>query len=197
MLRYSTTNKALIKDEQAEKVDVHLYRSKESAAFKVYNKRTRKIQESLNVNFDEISEMASKQFSLEPGLSNLNKTGKSSNPMISQVSEISKEDLEDLFHNFYNEYFDSSKITKSLTKNFETSNDEISSHEVVFHESSESFQEESSSHFIKTSSSHNVFNEGLEDAYFDASTAFHDPSNVHTFYQPYPHEKKWTKDHLL
>ncbi|GKA99469.1 retrovirus-related pol polyprotein from transposon TNT 1-94 [Tanacetum coccineum] len=26
---------------------------------------------------------------------------------------------------------------------------------------------------------------------------FHDPSNVHTFYQPYPHEKKWTKDHPL
>nr|GFB10754.1 retrovirus-related Pol polyprotein from transposon TNT 1-94 [Tanacetum cinerariifolium] len=28
-------------------------------------------------------------------------------------------------------------------------------------------------------------------------TSFHDPSNVHTFYQPYPHEKKWTKDHPL
>nr|GEY30166.1 hypothetical protein [Tanacetum cinerariifolium] len=33
--------------------------------------------------------------------------------------------------------------------------------------------------------------------YFDASTSFHDPSNVHTFYQPYPHENKWTKDHPL
>nr|GFD31163.1 hypothetical protein [Tanacetum cinerariifolium] len=32
---------------------------------------------------------------------------------------------------------------------------------------------------------------------FDASTSFHDPSNVHTFYQPYPHEKKCTKDHPL
>nr|GFA96605.1 hypothetical protein [Tanacetum cinerariifolium] len=49
----------------------------------------------------------------------------------------------------------------------------------------------------EASTSHNVFNERLEDAYFDASTAFHDPSNVHTFYQPYPHEKKWTKDHPL
>nr|GEU88742.1 ribonuclease H-like domain-containing protein [Tanacetum cinerariifolium] len=49
----------------------------------------------------------------------------------------------------------------------------------------------------KTSTSHNVFNERLDDAYFDASTSFHDPSNVHTFYQPYPHEKKWTKDHPL
>nr|GEV18596.1 retrovirus-related Pol polyprotein from transposon TNT 1-94 [Tanacetum cinerariifolium] len=47
----------------------------------------------------------------------------------------------------------------------------------------------------EASTSHNVFNERLEDAYFDASTSFHDQSNVHSYYQPYPHEKKWTKDH--
>nr|GEX13655.1 retrovirus-related Pol polyprotein from transposon TNT 1-94 [Tanacetum cinerariifolium] len=49
----------------------------------------------------------------------------------------------------------------------------------------------------EASTSHNVFNERLEDAYFDASTSFHDPSNVQTFYQPYPYEKMWTKDHPL
>nr|GFA79532.1 hypothetical protein [Tanacetum cinerariifolium] len=106
-------------------------------------------------------------------------------------------------------------IIKSLTTNVETS-----INEKVFHESSESFQEESSSSSLnddvqqsseevgvpssntqlisnnmisnvdEASTSHNVFNERLEDAYFDASTLFHDPSNVHTFYQPYPHEKK-------
>nr|GFA50507.1 hypothetical protein [Tanacetum cinerariifolium] len=117
---------------------------------------------------------------------------------------------------------------KSSTMNVETSNIEITSNEEeVFHESSESFQEKSSSSSLnddvhqcveevavpssntqsisnnmipnvdKSSTSHNVFNERLEDAYFDASTSFHDPSNVHTFYQPYPHEKKWTKDHPL
>nr|GEX65038.1 hypothetical protein [Tanacetum cinerariifolium] len=202
--------------------------SKESAAFIIYNKRTRMIHEGVNVNFDEIPEMASKQFSLEPGLSNLNETGKSSNPTVSQVSETSKKDLEDLFHNFYDEYFGASKISKSSTTNVETSNVEIPSHEEeVFHEISESFREESSSSLLnvdvqqsseevgvpssnnqsvsnnmapnvdEASTSQNVFNERLEDAYFDASTTFHDPSNVHTFYQPYPHEKKWTKDHSL
>nr|GEY18982.1 retrovirus-related Pol polyprotein from transposon TNT 1-94 [Tanacetum cinerariifolium] len=103
--------------------------SKESAAFRIYNKRTRKIHESVNVNFDEISEMASKQFSLEPSLSNLNETGKSSNPSVSQVPETSKKDLKDLFHNFYDEYFDASTIMKSATMNVETSNVEIPSHE--------------------------------------------------------------------
>nr|GEW36038.1 hypothetical protein [Tanacetum cinerariifolium] len=94
-------------------------------------------------------------------------------------------------------------IMKSSTTNVETSNAEIPSHEEeVFHESFESFQEESSSSCLnddvqQTRTLHNVFNKRLEDAYFDASTSFHDPSNVHTFYQPYPHEKKWSKDHPL
>nr|GEX59617.1 retrovirus-related Pol polyprotein from transposon TNT 1-94 [Tanacetum cinerariifolium] len=173
--------------------------SKESAAFRIYNKRTRKIHESVNVNFDEISEMASKQFSLEPGLSNLNETGKFSNPSVSQVSETSKKDLEDLFQKIYDEYIDASKIMKSSTMNVETSNVKIPSHEEeVFHESFESFQEESSLSYLndniqqsseevkvsssntqsvsnnmvpnvdEASTSHNVFNERLEDAYFDA-----------------------------
>nr|GEV31984.1 reverse transcriptase [Tanacetum cinerariifolium] len=131
------------------------------------------------------------------------------------------------FTSVYDEYFDASKIMKSSTMNVETSNVEIPSHEEVFHDSSESFQEESSLSSLnddvqqspeevilpqtntqlisnnmvpnvdEASTSHNVFNECLEDAYFDASTLFHDPSNVYTFYQPYPHEKKWTKDHPL
>ncbi|GKA53074.1 retrovirus-related pol polyprotein from transposon TNT 1-94 [Tanacetum coccineum] len=49
----------------------------------------------------------------------------------------------------------------------------------------------------EASTSHNVFNKRLKDAYFDASTTFYDSSNIHTFYQPYRHDKKWTKDHPL
>nr|GEV24015.1 hypothetical protein [Tanacetum cinerariifolium] len=143
-------NKTLAKffDEVAQgKGDIGVFvgYSKEFAAFRIYNKRTRKRYESVNVNFDEILETPSK-FSLEPGLSNLNEMGKSSNPSVSQVSETLKKDLEDLFHNFYDEYFDASKIIKSSTMNVETSNIKIPLHEEeVFHESFESFQEESSS----------------------------------------------------
>nr|GFA18983.1 reverse transcriptase [Tanacetum cinerariifolium] len=103
---------------------------------------------------------------------------------------------------------------KSSTINVETP-----INEEVFDEVSESFQGESSSSSLnddvqqspkevilpqtntqsipinmvpngdEASTSHNMFNERLEDAYFDATTSFHDPSNVHTYYQPYPHEK--------
>nr|GFA37251.1 retrovirus-related Pol polyprotein from transposon TNT 1-94 [Tanacetum cinerariifolium] len=111
-----------------------------------------------------------------------------------QVDEASKKDLEDLFQDFYDEYFDSSKIMKSSTTNVETL-----IIEEVFHEVSESFQGEYSSSSLnddvqqsleevilpltntqsisinmvpngdEASTSHNVFNEQLEDAYFDAS----------------------------
>nr|GFB28490.1 putative ribonuclease H-like domain-containing protein [Tanacetum cinerariifolium] len=117
-------------------------------------------------------------------------------------------------------FFD--EIMKSSTTNVE-----MTIIEEVFHEVSESFQGESSSSSLndavqqsleevilpssntqsipinmvpkgdEASTSHNVFNERLEDAYFNASTSFHYPSNVHTCYQSYPHEKKWTKDHPL
>nr|GEV69512.1 putative LRR receptor-like protein kinase [Tanacetum cinerariifolium] len=58
--------------------------SKESAAFRIYNKPTCKIYESVNANFDEISEMASKQFSLEPEES-------SSSSLNDDVQQSSKE----------------------------------------------------------------------------------------------------------
>ncbi|GJX96148.1 retrovirus-related pol polyprotein from transposon TNT 1-94 [Tanacetum coccineum] len=129
-------------------------------------------------------------FRFRTRLSKLNETGKSSNPKVSQVTKTTKKDLEDLFHNFYDEYFNASKITKSPTTNVETSNNKGE----VFHEVSESFQEESSSSSLnddvqqspeeeivpstntqlisnnmipnvnEASSSHNVFNERLEDA---------------------------------
>nr|GEW28905.1 retrovirus-related Pol polyprotein from transposon TNT 1-94 [Tanacetum cinerariifolium] len=160
----------------------------------IYNKRTRKIHESMNVHFDEISEMDSK-LSLEPGLSNLNETGKSSNPSVSQVSEALKKDLEDLFQDFYDEYFDSSKIMKPSTTNVETSiNDK------VFHEISESFQGESSSSSLNDDvqqSPEEVILKQILSRFLSTCTSFHDRSNVHTYYQPYPHEKKWTKDHPL
>nr|GEX40883.1 integrase, catalytic region, zinc finger, CCHC-type, peptidase aspartic, catalytic [Tanacetum cinerariifolium] len=112
---------------------------------------------------------------------------------------------------------------ETSTPNVETFNTEGE----VFHEVSESFQGESSSSSINddvqqsseevivpqtnnqsisndmisnvndASLSHNVFNERLEDAYFDISTTFLDSSDIHTFHQHYPYKTKWTKDQPL
>nr|GEZ65064.1 hypothetical protein [Tanacetum cinerariifolium] len=108
--------------------------SKESATFRIYNKQTHKIHESVNESSSSSLNDDVQQSSEEVGVPSSN-TQSISNNMIPNVDEAS--------------------------------------------------------------TLHNVFNERLEDAYFDASTSFHDPSNVHTFFQPYPYEKKWTKDHPL
>nr|GEW81786.1 hypothetical protein [Tanacetum cinerariifolium] len=161
--------------KEKEDIGVFVGYSKESAAFRIYNKRTRKIHESVNVNFDEISEMASKQFSLEPGLSKLNETGKFSNPLVSHVSETSKKDLEDLFHSFYDEYFDSLEIMKSSTMNESSSsslNDDVqqSPEEVILPQTNtQSISIDMIPNVDEASTSHNVVNEHLDDAYFDAT----------------------------
>ncbi|GJY09838.1 retrovirus-related pol polyprotein from transposon TNT 1-94 [Tanacetum coccineum] len=94
------------------------------------------------------------------------------------------------------------EVSESFKEEFPSSslNDDVqqSSEEVMVPPTNtQSILNESVSNVNEASTSHNMFNERLEDAYFDASTTFHDPSNAHTFYQPYPHEKKWTKDHPL
>nr|GFC39656.1 retrovirus-related Pol polyprotein from transposon TNT 1-94 [Tanacetum cinerariifolium] len=96
--------------------------SKESSAFRIYNKRTRKIHESVNVNFDEISEMASKQFSLEPGLSNLNETGKSLNLSIMKSLTTNVETLikEEVFHEI-SESFQGESSSSSLNDDVQQS----------------------------------------------------------------------------
>nr|GEX11373.1 integrase, catalytic region, zinc finger, CCHC-type, peptidase aspartic, catalytic [Tanacetum cinerariifolium] len=97
---------------------------------------------------DEASEFKNKtlaKFFDEIGITQQFSSTRTPQQNVSQVSETSRKDLEDLFQNIYNEYFDSSKIMKSSTTNVKTSNVEIpSNEEEVFHESSESFQEESS-----------------------------------------------------
>ncbi|GKD22588.1 integrase, catalytic region, zinc finger, CCHC-type containing protein, partial [Tanacetum coccineum] len=40
-------------------------------AFRIYNRRTRKIMETIHVTFDELTPMASKQFSSRPGLQSM------------------------------------------------------------------------------------------------------------------------------
>ncbi|GJZ16184.1 hypothetical protein Tco_0551861 [Tanacetum coccineum] len=43
----------------------------------------------------------------------------------------------------------------------------------------------------------NPFDTPSTSAAESSSSQYVDPSNMHTFYQPYPHEYQWTKDHPL
>nr|GEY84452.1 hypothetical protein [Tanacetum cinerariifolium] len=132
--------------------------SKESAAFRIYNKRTRKIHEGVNI-------MKYLTTNVEPLIN------------------------EEAFH----EVSESFQGESSLNDDVQQSPEQV----ILPLSNNQSNPINMIPNCDEASTSHNVFNERLEDAYFDASTSFHDPSNVHPYYQPYPLEKKWTKDHPL
>ncbi|GJW76057.1 retrovirus-related pol polyprotein from transposon TNT 1-94 [Tanacetum coccineum] len=79
-------------------------------AYRIYNRRTQKIIETIHVAFDELTAMASKQFGLGPGLQLMtpatSSSGFVSNPFPQQPCNLSQRDNWDLlFQSMFNEYF--------------------------------------------------------------------------------------------
>ncbi|GJU36177.1 retrovirus-related pol polyprotein from transposon TNT 1-94 [Tanacetum coccineum] len=87
-------------------------------AFRIYNRRTRIITETIHVTFDELTTMASEQFSLGPGLQGMtpvtSSTGLGSNPISKQpcLPPI-RDDWDQSFQPMFNEYFNPPTIVVS------------------------------------------------------------------------------------
>nr|GEY42600.1 retrovirus-related Pol polyprotein from transposon TNT 1-94 [Tanacetum cinerariifolium] len=120
------------------KVDIGFFigYSANSCAYRIYNRRSKKIIKTMNVSFDELSAMAFEQRSSKPGLQSMTSGQISSGhdltyvPLTITMQQPSECELDLLFEAMYDDYIG-------------------------------------------------------------------DPSNMHTFYKPYPHEFQWTKDHPL
>nr|GFB01981.1 hypothetical protein [Tanacetum cinerariifolium] len=72
--RYTWVHFLRKKDESPElgaKSDIGFCYSANSCAYKVYNRRTKKIMETMNVSFEELSAMAFEQRSSKPGLNSM------------------------------------------------------------------------------------------------------------------------------
>ncbi|KAJ9535957.1 LOW QUALITY PROTEIN: hypothetical protein OSB04_un000880 [Centaurea solstitialis] len=99
--------------------------SKNSIAYRVYNKRTKMVMESSNVKFDPYAEMASEHDSSEPGLTgvlavnlvNPDHVTPTKQKDGASTSTNNLSDLDLLFENFYNEYFGSSSSDSTTTNN--------------------------------------------------------------------------------
>ncbi|GJV32854.1 retrovirus-related pol polyprotein from transposon TNT 1-94 [Tanacetum coccineum] len=74
---------------------------KTSRGFRIYNRRTKKIMETIHVKFDELTAMASEHDCLEPELQRFINHNSSTETM----NTPSKEDLDNLFGPMYEEYF--------------------------------------------------------------------------------------------
>nr|GFA32549.1 retrovirus-related Pol polyprotein from transposon TNT 1-94 [Tanacetum cinerariifolium] len=128
--------------------------SADSCAYRVYNRRTKKIMETMNVSFDELSAMAFEQRSSKPGLNTMYDDYIGGQPSATARTVPPVQEPQDVDELNPNAMIDGNTFVNPFAN---------------------------SSTSVAASSSHqNV-----------------DPSNMHTFYQPYPHEFQWTKDHPL
>nr|GFD31298.1 retrovirus-related Pol polyprotein from transposon TNT 1-94 [Tanacetum cinerariifolium] len=84
--------------------------SADSSAYRIYNRRTKKIMETMNVSFDELSVMAFEQRSLKPGLQSMASGQISSGldltyaPSIITTHQPSEGELDLLFEAMYDDY---------------------------------------------------------------------------------------------
>nr|GEX40407.1 retrovirus-related Pol polyprotein from transposon TNT 1-94 [Tanacetum cinerariifolium] len=85
------------------KADIRVFigYSETSRGFQIYNRRIKKIMETIHVKFDELTAMASKHDCLEPELQRF----KNHNSLAEPMNTPSKEDLDNLFGPMFEEYF--------------------------------------------------------------------------------------------
>ncbi|GJR83846.1 retrovirus-related pol polyprotein from transposon TNT 1-94 [Tanacetum coccineum] len=83
-------------------IGVFIGYSKTSRGFQIYNRRTKKIMETIHVKFNELTAMASEHDCLEPEVQRFI----NHNSLAKTINTPSKEDLDNLFGPMYEEYFE-------------------------------------------------------------------------------------------
>nr|GEV54520.1 retrovirus-related Pol polyprotein from transposon TNT 1-94 [Tanacetum cinerariifolium] len=255
--RYTWVHFLVSKDEAPEEIKTFLKRitvllqspeasigySADSCAYKVYNRRTKKIMETVNVSFDELLAMAFEQRNSKPELQSMTSRQISLGldltfaPSTITTQQPTEGELDLLFEAMYDDYIGGQPSATPRTdlatqahqvRQTSTTSTSIadtvpmptnsSSQATNFPISSQDVDElNSQQHAQQQGNQASLQPETIADnvAMFDANTfenpfatpstsaaessssQYVDPSNMHTFYQPYPHEFQWTKDHPL
>nr|GEW62448.1 hypothetical protein [Tanacetum cinerariifolium] len=177
--------------------------STQSRAYRVFNKRTRVIVETIHVNFDELPHMASNHVSSGPvpQLSMSNELDLLFNPMFDEllngstqvVSKSSAETTADAPSQCQQQHTTPLKTQTTTEPSCQvptqaptvTSTENINKEETV----KENAQVEDDE-FV------NIFCTPVQDRR-ETSSCHVDSSNMHTFYQRHLSEHRWMKDHLL
>ncbi|GKA98345.1 retrovirus-related pol polyprotein from transposon TNT 1-94, partial [Tanacetum coccineum] len=174
-------------------IDIFVGYSESSRGFRIYNRRTKKIMETIHVKFDELTAMASKCNNLEPRMNcaNFNDSLEDSQSVPSTL------DLDNLFGPMYEEYNatrsqedDSPQIVFSSEEQVVTEPNSI-----VLNEVTDEFVQEDVADFDG-----NMFHNAPPTPEFDvaeSSSTYQDPSNMHQFHQQHRSIDRWTKNHPL
>nr|GEW01230.1 retrovirus-related Pol polyprotein from transposon TNT 1-94 [Tanacetum cinerariifolium] len=194
----------------------------EAIATTVYNRRTKKIIETMNVSFDELSAMAFDQRNSKPRLQSMTSghisSGLDLTYALSTITtqQPSEGELDLLFEAMYDAYIGSQPSATARTvlhaqepqvRQLSTASTTIADTALIPTNSSslatnipitsQDVDELNPNAMVDGNTFVNPFaNSSISVA---ASSSHHnvDPLNMHTFYQPYPHEFQWTKDHPL
>ncbi|GKD80171.1 retrovirus-related pol polyprotein from transposon TNT 1-94 [Tanacetum coccineum] len=153
--------------------------------FRIYNRRTKRIMETIHVKFDEVTTIASEHHYLEPELQRFNNQNSSDDLM----NTPSKEDLDNFFGPMFEDYFDTTiNSAAQLTHDQE---DSPSTSSII----SDEFNQEDSANF--DGNTQFVPYDSLNHEENESSTTNLEPSNVQNFHQVQPSTHIWTKDHPL
>nr|GFA99808.1 hypothetical protein [Tanacetum cinerariifolium] len=169
--------------------------SADSCAYRVYNHCTKKIMETMNVSFDVLLAMAFEQRSSKLGLNSITSRHISSGLDLTYAlstittQQPSEGELDLLFEAMYDDYMVVNHIAPTPTNSSSlATNIPITSQDV---------DKLNPNATIDGNTFVNPFANSSTSAAASSSSQNVDPLNMHTLYQPYPHEIQWTKDHPL
>ncbi|GJT58091.1 putative ribonuclease H-like domain-containing protein [Tanacetum coccineum] len=195
-------------------IGVFIGYSETSTGFRIYNRRTKMIMETIHVKFDELTTMASEQDCLEPELQRFNNHNSSAEPMHTP----SKEDLDNLFGPMFEEYYEqkssdtpiysAAQPTQVHEDSPSTSSIIVDTHEappvvtttdeqtspISLPEADELNQEDTAE--FDGNAQFVPYNPPSHEEIESSTTALV-PSNVQNFHQIQPSTHIWTKDHPL
>nr|GEV63066.1 uncharacterized mitochondrial protein AtMg00810-like [Tanacetum cinerariifolium] len=170
--------------------------STQSRAYRVFNKRTRVIVETIHVNFDELPQMASDHVSSDPvpqcQITALEHVSLSPGPQCQEnvphaagIVTTSNE-LDFLFSPMFDELLNGSTQVVSRSSIVTTA------------DAPNQYQQHTTPLNTQTTPEPTCQVPTQAPTITGETSSRHvDSSNMHTFYQPHPSEHRWTKDHLL
>ncbi|GJX61001.1 retrovirus-related pol polyprotein from transposon TNT 1-94, partial [Tanacetum coccineum] len=187
----------------------------EKKAFRIYNKRTQKIIETIHVTFDELTSMASKQFSSGTGLHSMTPATSNSGLVPKIVSQQHcipppRDDWDCLFQPMFDEYFTPPSIVVSPVQEATAPRDVVLADSPVstsidqdaLSSSTPSTQEQEQSPNIsqgfEESPKTPIFHDDpLNESPHKESTSQGSSSNVRQIHTLFEHLGRWTKDHPI
>nr|GFA93948.1 integrase, catalytic region, zinc finger, CCHC-type, peptidase aspartic, catalytic [Tanacetum cinerariifolium] len=173
--------------------------SADSCTYRVYNRRTKKIMETMNVSFDELSVMAFEQRSSKPGLNNmtsgqinsgLDLTYAPSTITTQQPSEATARTVPPAQEPQVRQSLTASTTIADIAT-IPTNSSSLATNIPI---TSQDVDEINPNAMVDGNTFVNPFANSSTSAAASSSQQNVDTSNMHTFYQPYPHKFQWTKD---